>query len=527
MSDVSAPTLRFGTRGSDLALWQTNEVIRRVRERWPGVTCTVTVFRTQGDDTLHVPLTEFTRQGIFTGELEAALLGGTIDVAVHSLKDLPLEETSGLTIGAMPVRADARDVLVARDRLKLAELPSGAVVGTCSIRRTAQLLALRPDLTIRPIRGTVESRVRQVMEGAYDATILAAAGLERLGRLGEASEIFDTDVLRPAPGQGVLAVQCRADDARTLSLLRAIDDPAVRAAAEYERGTFHALERKRILVTRSRPQAIVMGAVLARYGATPILCPTIKVEPVSDTSAVDDALRRLSRYDWLVLTSVNGVVHLWPRVEALGLDRSAFAGVRVAVVGPVTASVLAEMTGIQAERIPRDYVAEALADALGDVRGRSILLPRSIIARDALATILRERGATVDDIPLYRPVHDTPDERALAELRAGVDVAAFASASAVRYLRDVTGPEEWAAVERALVACIGPVTAAAARDAGLRVDVQAEEYTVDGMVRALIRHFHPEHPADVPRSDTSGAQDASANTGGKSSVAAPLARAGS
>ncbi|HXC26175.1 MAG TPA: hydroxymethylbilane synthase [Gemmatimonadaceae bacterium] len=480
--------LRFGTRGSALALWQTQEVIKRLHAVRPDVACPTVTVNTRGDDALHIPLTAFKEEGVFTDALEAALLNGTIDVAVHSLKDLPTHEAPGLILGAMPCRADPRDVLVTREGVQLVALPAGAVVGTCSIRRSAQLLALRPDLIIRPIRGTVEARLQKVLDGEYDATILAAAGLERLGLLKHVSQYFEPDVLLPAPGQGILAVQCRADDVSTLSLLATIDDPAVRAAAQWERSHLHALERKRIVVTRPRAQAFTFGAALARYGAVPIICPAIRIEPIPESAALRDALQHLDRYDWIVFTSVNAVTQFWSHVEAHQIPPTAFTHARIAAVGPATAVALTAI-GLSPQLVPERYVAEELAATFGEVRGQSLLLPRSVIARGTLPALLRAAGASVDDVPLYQIVTETPDPAMLEELRAGVDVVTFTSASTVRGFVSLLGPQERAGLANAHIACIGPITAAAARDAGFQVDILADEYTTDGVVQALVHYF--------------------------------------
>ncbi|MCX6050029.1 MAG: hydroxymethylbilane synthase [Chloroflexi bacterium] len=237
------PKLTIGTRTSELALWQTHHIIQLLETKWPGLVCQIEPFVTQGDKTQKSdqPLPEIGGKGVFTAELEAALRAGQIDLAIHSLKDLPVEDAPGLTIGALTSRADVRDVLVAREGWTLATLPKGAVVGTSSTRRAAQLLLIRPDLTIQSIRGNVGTRVRKVKQGDYAATVLAAAGLARLGMLDCVTEWLSLEVMLPAPGQGALAVQCRANDATILALLAALDDADVRAAVTAERAFLHGL----------------------------------------------------------------------------------------------------------------------------------------------------------------------------------------------------------------------------------------------------------------------------------------------
>jgi len=228
-------TLKVGTRTSQLALWQTNYIMQELQTAWPDVHWELRSFVTSGDKTLDQPLPMIGGKGLFTAELEQALLNGEIDLAVHSLKDLPVRLPDGLTLGAIPPRADVRDALISGQGRTLATLPEGAVVGTSSLRRQAQLLVHRPDLIIRSIRGNVDTRLRKAQAGDYDAVILAAAGLTRLNLTDPISEWLSLETMLPAPGQGALAVQCRADDTATLTLLAAIHDGVTAAATQAER----------------------------------------------------------------------------------------------------------------------------------------------------------------------------------------------------------------------------------------------------------------------------------------------------
>ena len=234
-------TLTIGTRTSQLALWQTNYVAERLQTTWPDLKCRHQPFITRGDKTLHTPLPQIGGKGLFTAELEQALLDGQIDLAVHSLKDLPVDNPPGLIIGAIPQRAAVQDALVSAAGWTLETLPQGAVVGTSSIRRQAQLLAVRPDLEIRSIRGNVDTRIRKAHTGEYDAVVLAAAGLARLGLEQAISQLLPLNVMLPAPGQGALAVQCRADDQATRWRLAAIHEPDAFAAVTAERAFLAAL----------------------------------------------------------------------------------------------------------------------------------------------------------------------------------------------------------------------------------------------------------------------------------------------
>jgi hydroxymethylbilane synthase len=233
---------RIGTRGSALALWQAHQVRALLMRAWPTLTVEIEVMKTQGDVTLDSPLPQIGGKGVFTAELEAALRSGAIDLAVHSLKDLPTEASAGLTIGAIPERGAPRDALVSRESYTLETLPPGAAVGSSSLRRAAQLLVLRPDLRLLDIRGNVDTRIRKALDadGPYDAIVLALAGLERLGRDEEASERLPLEVMLPAPGQGALAAQCR-DERASRALLAPLNHRATALAVTAERAFLAAL----------------------------------------------------------------------------------------------------------------------------------------------------------------------------------------------------------------------------------------------------------------------------------------------
>jgi hydroxymethylbilane synthase len=237
---VQARTLRLGTRRSALALAQAEQVAATLRADGHDVRLIEVV--TDGDRSA-AALTTLGGTGVFVAELRQRLLAGEIDLAVHSLKDLPTAAADGLVVAAIPPRADPRDALVSREGLALAELAAGAVVGTGSPRRAAQLRATGFGLSVVPIRGNVDTRLRKVADGEVDAVVVAAAGLARLGRLDEAAEILDPTQMLPAPGQGALAVECRADDEALRSTLAALlDDLASRTAATSERIVLARLE---------------------------------------------------------------------------------------------------------------------------------------------------------------------------------------------------------------------------------------------------------------------------------------------
>ena len=237
-----ARTVRIGTRASRLALWQANHVARRLQAAWPDLRVEIVSFETKGDRVTDVPLPRIGDRGLFTRDIEDALRAGSVDLAVHSLKDLPTAPAAALALGAVLDREDPRDALVSISGLGLRALPSRARIGTSSLRRRAQLAALRPDLEIVDIRGNVPTRVEKVMRGDYDGALLACAGLTRLGLMDRVSEIFDEHTLVPAPGQGALAVQMRGADDRVAALVRAIDDAKTRLATASERTVLAAIE---------------------------------------------------------------------------------------------------------------------------------------------------------------------------------------------------------------------------------------------------------------------------------------------
>ncbi len=562
--------LVIGTRTSRLAMWQSEFVAGLLLAAWPQLTYELRPFQTKGDRTLDRPLPQIGGKGLFTAELEQALLDNEIDLAVHSLKDLPVHGPPGLTIGAIPQREEAGDALISRGDVTLKALRPGAIVGTSSLRRGAQILALRPDLGIEPMRGNVETRIGKVEQGQYDAAILACAGINRLGLATHLAARLPMDEMLPAPGQGALAVQCRAGDGAILELLQAIDHAPTRAATSAERHFLQALgggcsapiaayaahydgllameglvaapdgsrvirvsghgsqpmalaerladearargagqileghaaapqehapkplDGLRVVVTRSKQQAAHFAARLRQLGAIPILFPTIEIEPLADTRRLDQAIASLPSYDWVIFTSVNGVKLFGQRLEALSAGSELFEGIQVAAIGPATAAALREI-GVAVHFVPGEFVAERIAEGLGNVAGKRILLPRAQQARAELVHLLRWNGALVDEIATYRTLPGAPDASALAQL-ASADVVTFTSASTVEHFVTLVGGRAQAAklLSSAAVACIGPITAANISALGVEPQFVPAEYTIDGLLDVLIayRRFH-------------------------------------
>jgi len=555
-------TLIVGTRASKLALWQTNFVIQKLRQLFPDLQCRIQTFKTIGDDIVDRPLPELGGKGVFTARLEQALLGQDVDIAVHSLKDLPIEVTPGLALGAITSRVDVRDVLVTRYGETLQSLPKGAHVGTSSLRRQAQLLLARPDLTMRQIRGNVETRIRKVKSGDYDATVLAAAGVDRLGFTDAVSDRLSLDLMLPAPGQGALAIQCRADDNYVLDVLAAIDNANDRATVTAERAFLaglgggcaapvaafaqvgsdghlemtalvanpdgsgsvrvqgdgpdaealgaqlaekaisqgaktilddaqealdakQPLKGKRVVVTRAVGQNDEFCNALSALGATPVRIPLIRIVPLADKAMIEQVGAEASPGDWVIFTSANGVSAVWRLTNG-----HLFEGMRVAAVGPRTAGALQEHR-ITPDYVPERYTGVSVAEGMPDVSGRNVWLLRAETAGEEIINALTDRGAAVHDLPVYRTEPETIDESGFAELEKGVDVITFTSGSTVHNFKaacDRAG-KTTAFLEKAVVACIGPVTAKTARELGFKVDLVAGEHTASSLVDVLANHF--------------------------------------
>jgi len=238
-------SLRIGTRGSPLALWQSNHIAQLLAQ-FHGVPSEIVRIRTAGDRLQSVPVSQVGAaadgKGLFIKELEDALLSGSVDLAVHSMKDVPTEIPAGLIFPALTRREDPRDALIARHGGTLQTLPQGARIGTSSLRRQAQLRYHRPDLVVVDVRGNVDTRLRKLADGEFDAIILAAAGVNRLGLAGQVTQLLDADVMLPAVGQGAIGIETRAGDAETARLVAALEDSNTRACLTAERALLRELQ---------------------------------------------------------------------------------------------------------------------------------------------------------------------------------------------------------------------------------------------------------------------------------------------
>jgi hydroxymethylbilane synthase len=304
MPESPPSLLRLGTRGSLLARAQSGLVAQSLEQLHPGLKVELVLFRTSGDQIAERPLHEFGGKGLFTKELEQALLAGAIDFAVHSFKDvpvtMPLVDQAALVTAAVPAREDPRDVLITADGRALLELPQGARIGTGSLRRRAQLLKLRPDLHVELIRGNIDTRLRKCRSGEYNAVVLAFAGLKRAGLFDIATmSVIDPGQVLPAPGQGALSLQCRREDSRTRDYLAVLNDPASAACVSAEREIVRRLEGDCHSPIAALAEITEQGvrfnaAVAARDGQPPVLRASRLVQLAQLPAATGDLFDELA-----------------------------------------------------------------------------------------------------------------------------------------------------------------------------------------------------------------------------------------
>ncbi len=286
----------IATRGSQLALWQAHYIKACLEEQYPGIEVDLLRIKTKGDIILDVPLAKVGGKGLFVKEIEEALLNNTADIAVHSMKDVPMELPQGLVLGCIPERELPHDTLLSVHYASLEDLPQNAHVGTSSLRRQAQLLALRPDLRISSLRGNVDTRLRKLMEGQYDAIILAGAGIKRLELT--APHVFAMDIAQflPAVGQGALGIECRQDRQDVLEALRFLEHENTRICVTAERAFLAGLEGGCQVpiaghATRNADGTFTLKGLVARVDGTDILCESVTA-PAQDAAQAGKALAK-------------------------------------------------------------------------------------------------------------------------------------------------------------------------------------------------------------------------------------------
>jgi hydroxymethylbilane synthase len=242
MNESASASIKIGTRGSKLALWQANWVKSALNQKFPRLSIELDIIKTQGDKILDVPLAQVGGKGLFVKEIEQALMDHRVDLAVHSMKDMPAEIPQGLCIGAVPRRENPSDVLISRNKLKFSKLASGSVIGTSSLRRGAQLRHIRNDIAIKPLRGNLDTRLRKLETEGMDAIVVAAAGVKRLDFENRITEYLDEKIMLPAVGQGALCIETREDDPTISEIISTLDDFQTRTIVSGERAFLNRLE---------------------------------------------------------------------------------------------------------------------------------------------------------------------------------------------------------------------------------------------------------------------------------------------
>ncbi len=451
------PPIKIGSRGSALALAQVDAVVRHLAEHVPGVTTETVIVATQGDIDKVSPLTEIGGRGVFTNALERELAHGHIDAAVHSAKDLPSQVSHELPLVAFPEREDPRDVLVSRHGVTLAELPPCPVIGTSSRRREAQIRRLRPDAQIVSLRGNIDTRLRKAFQAEYDAIVLAAAGLSRMGWSSRITEAFPIDVLVPAPGQGALAIQT-ASRSPCRAVFASLDDPAVSEAVHAERAFLAAIGAGCTMPAGAHVQRGAQGLTLVAFLESDGGDRVARRQVLLDSTNASEQAAAIARE----MQAEVGELHqtLW---AGSSLPRRDLAGVTVAVTRPKRQS-------------------------------------------QQVMQMLAEQGATPLAMPTIRiepPADRAPLDAALRALAAGAFTwVIFTSANAVDALAgaaaDLGARDECLRAIRA--ATIGDATARAALNLGLDVAVVAEEPTAAGLVASLLPRLQAGERVLYPRS---------------------------
>jgi hydroxymethylbilane synthase len=440
---------RVATRGSKLALAQSRLAVEALQRRHPEHEFVLEALQTRGDREQSLPLTDAPQEGVFVKELEAAVLEGRAELAVHSLKDLPTTETAGLVLAGYLPRADARDVLISRGGTGLENLPAGARIGTGSPRRVAQLLARRPDLRAVPIRGNVDTRLRKLADGALDGVVLAAAGVERLGRAAEVTQHLPFDVMLPAPGQGALVVQAVAGS-EAAKLAAAVDDLATRRAVEAERAVLRGLG----------------GGCLSAVGAYG------KLEGGE--------------------LSLQAVVLA---EDGRAVIRAAASGADSTVVGEVIRSL-------------RDQGSSGLLGSGPGVdqplRGLRVMVTRGDSQAEGLSLMLEERGARVVRCPTI-VIEPLPVDLSRYQPLDRYGWIIFTSANGVQRFFELLQDAAIHFPATSRTAAIGPETAARLRQHGVEPALVPERFVAEDLADALTAALLRGQPVLLPRA--AGARD--------------------
>lgn len=542
--------LRIGTRGSALALWQAETIQHLIAEKHPDQPSELVIIKPEGDLDKHSSLRQIGGRGVFTSALQLRMLANEIDVAVHSCKDLPSLAPNGITITAFPQREDSRDALVSRHGVGLEELPAHPIIGTSSRRRSAQILQIRPDADIRELRGNIDTRLRKGESDEFDAVILAAAGLKRMGWEDRITTLLPVDVSCPAPGQGALAIETRIDPDPAWNLIASLDNEDIRAAVMVERaflrgvgggcstpiGAHAIIERIHGMRTvrfwgmlgsddGSRIERMyaewpvesafdhafeaadkIMRVVAPKWTGMDVANPlqdrnVLVTGSATHVASMSMALREHGA-NAITLQTVNiqtTPVILPDQIDWLVLTSKhavpaidwAEVRVPVAVVGEGTADAI-RAAGVEPALIAKGPGAKQLAAELAEqgIDGTHLVCVLSDIARSELTDELVPTGAHVNVLTGYTNTPETEIESTLRDRIAGgaMEAVTFASPSSVAAFVEMIGVDLPALSGAAMIA-IGPTTADAMRAHGLPVHATAETSTVAGFVETLASYF--------------------------------------
>ncbi len=551
-------TIIVGTRGSALAQWQTNFVIRALKQLAPALSIETRILKTAGDQDQVRPLAEFGGLGVFTKALEDALLARDIDIAVHSLKDLPTDLVPGLTIAAFPERQDPRDCLVSRHHVGLTSLPHESRVGTASARRTAQVLALRPDLNIVPLRGNVDTRLRKAASIEYDAIVLAAAGITRLGRAAEITEYLPLEQVLPDPGQGALAIEIRGDNAELADLVGKLDHAPTRASVTAERAFLRALgggcrmpigalgqvrddkmDLQGVVASADGKQTL-RGQVAGRAANAEMLGTRLAVQLLIEGAGKILGLAPLGGRRILVTRAREQAQTLAAKIRALGGEPVKLPAIEFAPL-----SDFAELDAALSQLDRYDWVVftstngvRAVVERLSarGLGGRHLASAKLAAIGPATARALQAQGLSVDFVPTKylgeQVAAELPVEPGCRALLLRADLASDVLArglsergvqvqdiDAYRTIMPETNQVDLAGIDAVTftssstvnnfvtmlgdriaelattdVFCIGPVTAETAREMDIQVAAVATEHTVDGLLAAMVEYYATRQP---------------------------------
>jgi len=548
---MSLKQIIIGARGSKLALIQTELIKQQLQPLLPHSKITVKIIKTTGDSNMSpVPL-DSVGKGWFTKELDKALLEGEIDIAVHSLKDIPETLPKELTIAAIPKREDAREALVSNNNLLFEKLKKNAIIGTDSVRRKTQLLHKRPDLVIKSIRGNVDTRLKKLGAGEYDGIFLAVAGLKRLGFQDNITEYFKPVDIVPSPGQGALAVVARKNDKALLTLLKKLNHKKTIAAVKAERAFSHVFgtgcklpigayahitkekiilygmvgsedgkyivkdsisgnsatpattgkklaklllqkspwykTKKYIVITRPEDENNIFKTQIEQLGYVTFSYPTITITKVKITPKMKEKLQQIDACDWIVFTSKNGVKFFIEALLDARISVSALLQKQIAAIGPKTAEEVKKYR-LPVHFIPSQFTTKDLAKELPAFVGKKIFMPRANIADPLLIKHLREKGAKVTDLPIYKTVLLQQKNKKFEtlikeELIKGI---IFTSPSTVEgFLKNIKSMEGQDFLFSLPVFSIGPVTAQKLKKNGFKKVHIAQRFTMDGIIAKI------------------------------------------